>query len=125
MEQLKVVKKQLILDLDKNGAPTGWRWAVDRFVKFGDGSEKVVPDDIPATAEEVTAHVGSAVALQASDIEADRNERNAAIGALTAERDGLAAALRDAEGKLKAIADADAAYDACVKPLLAKPGPAQ
>lgn len=150
MEQLKIVKKQLVLDLDKNEAPAAWRWRIDRFVKFDDGSEKIVADEIPATAEEVSAHVGSAVARQAADIERDRIERDKTIAGLTAKsaadiealtakaatdvntrdaqlataaklNEGLAAKLEEAVSKLARIAQADAQYDAAVKPLFAAP----
>ena len=117
MEQLRVVKKQLVLDLDKNEAPTAWRWRVDRFVKFDDGSEKIVPDEIPATAEEVQDHIGAAVGKQAVDIENDRKERETERAAAN----GIARKLADAEGKLARIAQADAQYDANVKPLFAEP----
>ncbi len=118
MEQLKIVKKQLVLDLDKNEAPTAWRWRIDRFVRFGDGQEKIISDEIPATPEEVSAHVGAAVARQASDIEADRVKYGETIAALTSDRDKLIAALTSANERLALIAQADAAYDAQVKPVL-------
>lgn len=82
-QEIRVVRKQLIMDLDKNEAPVGWRWRVDRVIKFDDGPEKIVPDEIPATSSEVETHIGAAVLAQAADIDADRAERDA----VKAERD--------------------------------------
>jgi len=113
MLELKVVRKQLVLDLDKNEAPTGWRWRVDRFVRFDDGRETVVADEIPATPEEVQAHIGTAVLKQATDIEADRMARDAVV----AERDAMKAERDDARSRLAEIARIDAARDEAVKPL--------
>jgi len=84
MQQTKLVKKQFIADLDKNGAPTGWRFKVDRFILFDDGAEKIIPDEIAATAEEVEAHFGTAVTAQAADIAADRAVRDDLVVQLTA-----------------------------------------
>lgn len=76
MLQTKVVKKQFIADLDKNEAPTGFRFKVDRFVTFDDGSEKIIPDEIIATQQEIEAHFGQAVTAQAADIAADKVVRD-------------------------------------------------
>lgn len=157
MQELKVVKKQLVCDLDKNEAPSGWRFVIDRFIKFGDGSEKVVPDTLPLTPEQAKAHIGDAVLKQAADIEnfkkerdafkaeaekklvdqaskaaSDIAERDARLAKEIAERDAkistaaklneeLTKRLAEAEGKLARIAQADAQYDASVKPLFASP----
>ncbi len=125
MQELRIVKKQLLLDLDKNEAPTAWRWRVDRFVRFDDGVEKIVPDEIAATPEEVQAHIGAAVLKQAADIRADGQQRDAEregarqqIEALT----GRVAALSEA---LARLTEADRQYDELVakhvKPLIARP----
>lgn len=95
MEQLRIIKKQLVMDLDKNEAPCGWRWRVDRIVKFPDGAERVVPDEISATAEEVSVHIGAAVSAQAADISRD-----------SAERDELRTNLDKANARLAKIAAA-------------------
>ena len=84
MLQTKVVKKQFIADLDKNEAPTGFRFKVDRFVTFDDGSEKIIPDEIVATQQEIEAHFGQAVTKQADDIAADRAVRDDLVTQLSA-----------------------------------------
>ncbi len=94
MQQIRVIKKQLIMDLDKNEAPSGWRWIVDRIVVFDDGAERVVPDMIQADAAEVSAHLGVAVAQQAVDIANDIVVRDAIL----AERDALAVQVAELRG---------------------------
>lgn len=106
MQLLKTVKKALILDLDKNEVPTGWRWSVDRFLRFDDGSEQIWPAEIAATADEVREHIGTAVGKQAADIAADRRAHDQAIADLSAKAaDDIAAVQADAE---KAAANASA-----------------
>lgn len=86
MEQVRVIKKQLLMDLDKNEAPSNPRWIVDR-VLLVDGVEKIMPDEIALTPEEVETHLSIAVARQAADIASDAQERDA----IKAERDALQA----------------------------------
>jgi hypothetical protein len=112
MEVKRVIKKQLVLDLDKNEAPSGWRWAVDRVVDFGNG-EQVVPGFVPATADEVESHMRVAIAKQAQDIAADSKERDA----IAAARDAALAERDQARAKLAARDELDAKYDEAVKPL--------
>lgn len=113
MQELRIVKKQLIMDLDKNEAPSGWRWRVDRFVRFDDGAEKIVPDEIPATEEEVRAHIGVAVAKQAADIAADSKAR-----------DALQAQLTTVTAQLAAVREADSDYNARMRAVFPeKPAP--
>lgn len=86
MEQVRVIKKQLLMDIDKNEVPSNPRWIVDR-VLLVDGVEKIMPDTITLTTEEVEAHLSVAVARQAADIARDAQERDA----IKAERDALQA----------------------------------
>lgn len=56
-------KQRLILQLDNHGAPERWNWEGVRFLRNEDGSDAEQPRmlQVPATEEEVSAHVGAAV----------------------------------------------------------------
>ena len=122
MLQTKVVKKQFIADLDKNEAPTGFRFKVDRFVTFDDGSEKIIPDEIVATQQEIEAHFGQAVTAQAADIAADRVVRDDLAAQIVA-KDGLITQktreLTEKEAAIAAAAAALAEKDAALADALA------
>ena len=100
MEQVRVIKKQIVMDLDKNEAPSNPRWVVDRILRFPDGAERPVPDTIALTVEEMRTHLGQAFDAQAADIARDGQER-----------DALRAKLADALAALQAVEAADASWD--------------
>lgn len=123
MLQTKVVKKQFIADLDKNEAPTGFRFKVDRFVTFDDGSEKIIPDEIIATQQEIEAHFGQAVTKQADDIAADRVVRDDLVTQLSAKEVELSQKTSLLTEKEAALAAAIAEKEA-VEAALAAPAEA-
>ena len=123
MLQTKVVKKQFIADLDKNEAPTGFRFKVDRFVTFDDGSEKIIPDEIVATQQEIEAHFGQAVTKQADDIAADRVVRDDLVTQLSAKEVELSQKTSLLTEKEAALAAAIAEKEA-VEAALAAPAEA-
>lgn len=106
----RIEKRQLIIDLGKDEAPTAWRWRVVKFFTYADGSEAGTKhDEIPATDEEVAEHISAAVLSQARDIAADR-----------AEMDAVKAKLASAVIALNAVVKADQSWDEAVREHVVK-----
>lgn len=93
-----IEKRELIIALGANEAPASYRWNAMRFLRNEDGSDAARPErvSVPATAEEVSAHIGASVTSLLADIAADTARFQALAAdhaAVTAERDALAAQL--------------------------------
>lgn len=86
--------------VDKNFVPVGWLWKVRRTIVFDDGSSTDTFLDVPFSAEDLATHIENSLAAQASDIAADRAERDDL-------RDKLAKALE----ALQVVRAADARWD--------------
>ena len=85
----RVEKRELIVTLGANEAPASYRWSAMRFLTNDeDGSDAAPPQrvSIPATAEEVSAHIGGAVTALLADIAADTAAREALAAELDTER---------------------------------------
>lgn len=102
----RIEKRQLIIDLGGAGeTPTAWRWRVMKYFTYPDGTEAGTrADEIPATQEEVAAHIGASVLAQARDIAADKIEL-----------DAIKARLAKAEEAMHAVISADRSWDEAVR----------
>jgi len=100
-----IEKRELHVVLGAHEAPASYRWKAVRFLTNDeDGSEAAAPQTvmIPATAEEVSAHLGRVVPKQLADIEADGERYAAQAKELACVRSELKAA----NAKLAAVAAA-------------------
>ena len=85
----RIEKRELIVTLGAHAAPASYRWSAMRFLTNDeDGSDAAPPQrvSVPATAEEVSAHIGEAVTSLLADIAADTIVRQALAADLDTER---------------------------------------
>lgn len=85
----RIEKRELIVTLGAHEAPASYRWSAMRFLTNDeDGSDAAPPQrvSIPATAEEVSAHIGASVVQLLADIEADTARYQALQTELLVER---------------------------------------
>lgn len=85
----RIEKRELVVTLGANEAPASYRWNAMRFLTNDeDGSDAAPPQrvSIPATAEEVAAHIGASVVQLLADIEADTARYQALQAELQVER---------------------------------------
>lgn len=113
----RIEKRQLVIDLGANETPTAWRWRVMHFLTYEDGSDVAPPrqTEIPASAEEVSAHIGATVVQQSQAITADRANYDSNLASLTAQRDAWKAKFDKAELALRAVVSADQSWDDAVR----------
>ena len=114
---IKTEKFKLVVTLGEGGAPAAWHWIARVSVTDDAGAEIVSPQDreVPCTAAEAAAHIGQS----AVDIQGALVAKDAQIASLVAERDGLAVRLKSSQDALNAVTQADQAWDASVRPLVA------
>lgn len=85
----RVEKRELVVTLGANEAPASYRWNAMRFLTNDEDNSDAAPPQrvsIPATAEEVSAHIGEAVTALLADIEVDTARYQALQAELQVER---------------------------------------
>ena len=85
----RVEKRELIITLGAHEAPASYRWSAKRFLTNDeDGSDAAPPQtvSVPATAEEVAAHISEAMVKLLADIAADGERYQALQAELQTER---------------------------------------
>ena len=108
-------KRSLHFGVGEGGALTNPEWEVERFVVNEDGSREALGRKrVPATNEEIATQLSAAAAAlqsQTSSLVQTIAAKDAEIASLTAQRDAARLAAQK-------VADADAAWEADVRPAV-------